>query len=95
MQVVLPPMTLATFLTSWVLDPLGVGLAVVLAGTYVVLVRRLRRGGGRWSRWRGAAFLGLGVGSLVITTCGGFAVYRSALFSVGAAQAALLTLRRP
>ena len=44
MRVVLPPMTLATFLTSWVLDPLGVGLAVVLAGTYVVLVRRLRRG---------------------------------------------------
>ncbi|MHB1490899.1 MAG: cytochrome c oxidase assembly protein [Cellulomonas sp.] len=91
----LPPLTLASFLTSWVLDPLGVGFAVVLVGTYVVLVHRVRRDGGRWSRWRGAAFLGLGVGSLVLATCGGFAVYRSALFSVGAAQAALLSAVTP
>ena len=95
MQVVPPPMTFVSFLTSWVLDPLGVGLAVALAGTYVVLVRRVRRGGVRWSRWRGAAFLGLGVGSLVLATCGGFAVYRSTLFSVGAAQAALLSAVTP
>ena len=95
MKGVLPPLTLASFLTSWVLDPLGVGLAVVLVGTYVVLVRRVRRNGGRWNRWRGAAFLGLGAGTLVLTTCGGFAVYRSALFSVGAAQAALLSAVTP
>ncbi len=95
MRGVLPPLTLATFLTSWVLDPLGAGLAVALTAGYVVLVRRVRRHGGRWSRWRGAAFLGLGVGSLVLTTCGGFAAYRSVLFSMGAVQAAVLSAVTP
>jgi putative copper resistance protein D len=90
-----PPLTAGTLMTSWVLDPLGASLAVVLTGLYVVCLVRAHRGGLRWPWLRTATFLVLGVGSLVLATCGGLAVYRSSLFWVGALQATVLSAVTP
>ena len=80
-----------TLLTFWTLDPLGATLAVALTWWYAVgLVRAHRRGAS--SPWlRTVIFMVLGIGTLVYATCGGLAVYRSSLFWVAAAQAAVLS----
>ena len=95
MGVVVPPANAATLLTSWVVDPLGVVLALALAGAYVVCVVRARRRGVAWHGLRTVAFMVLGIGSLVYATCGGLAVYRSSLFVAAAAQATVLSAVTP
>ena len=92
---VLPPLTAATALTSWVFDPLGAALALALTFGYVVAVVRVQRAGQDWHRLRTAVFLLLGIGSLVYGTCGALAVYRSTLFWVAATQAAVLSCVTP
>ncbi|MGV8978923.1 MAG: cytochrome c oxidase assembly protein [Cellulomonas sp.] len=91
----LPPLTPATLMTSWVLDPLGASLAAVLAVVYSVGLVRSRRRGVRWPWLRSVAFLVMGVGSLVLATCGWIGAYRSSLFWVGAVQATVLSAVTP
>jgi cytochrome c oxidase assembly factor CtaG len=95
MHGVLTPLTTATALTSWVFDPMGAVLALVLTFGYVVAVVRGHLRGQDWPWLRGAAFMVLGVGSLVYGTCGALAVYRSTLFWVAAMQAAVLSCVTP
>src|SRR5450759_4719203 len=95
MHGVLPPLTATTALTSWVFDPLGAALALALTFGYVVAVVRGHRRGQDWHRLRSAAFMVLGIGSLVYGTCGALAVYRSTLFWVAAMQAAVLSSVTP
>lgn len=90
-----PPLTLGTLLTSWVFDPLGAALAVALTCLYAVCLVRARRRGVKWHWLRSATFVILGIGSLVYATCGALAAYRSSLFWVAAAQAAVLSAVTP
>ena len=92
---VLPPLTPVTMLTSWMFDPLGVGLVVALAFLYAVCLVRARSLGAKWYWLRSAAFMILGIGSLAYGTCGALAVYRSSLFWVAAVQAAVLSAVTP
>jgi len=92
---VLPPLTPVTMLTSWMLDPLGVGLAVALTCVYVTCLVRARSRSVKWHWLRSVMFMVLGIGSLVYGTCGALAVYRSSLFWVAAVQAAVLSAVTP
>jgi cytochrome c oxidase assembly factor CtaG len=92
---VLAPLTPAALLSAWVFDPLGAVLAVVLLVVHVACLVRARRRGARWHRLRSASFVLLGIGSLVYATCGALAAYRSSLFWVAAAQAAVLSAVTP
>ena len=82
-------------LTSWMFDPFGAALAVLMAGLYTVCLVRARRLGARWHWRRSATFMILGVATWVYGTCGALAVYRSSLFWVAAVQAALLSAVTP
>lgn len=87
----MPTLTVWTFLSSWVFDPLGVSLAASLACLYGVLLWRVHRRGIRWSKARSTAFFIMGIAALVFATCGGLAAYRSTLFWVAAVQATALS----
>jgi cytochrome c oxidase assembly factor CtaG len=91
----LAPLTPGTMLSAWVFDPLGAALAVALILLYAACLVRARRRGARWHWLRSVAFVLMGVGSLVCATCGGLAAYRSSLFWVAAAQAAVLSAVTP
>jgi len=92
---VLPPLTAQRWLTSWVADPLGILLAVGLTAAYAVCLVAARRRGARLPWLRTVAFLLLGVGTLVVATCGVLAAYRGTLFWVAAAQVAVLSAITP
>jgi len=74
-QAALPPLTTASALTTWTLDPLAVGLAVVLAVGQVALVVRVRRRGHRCPWWRVVVSLVLGPGLLSLVSCSFAATY--------------------
>ena len=92
---VLPPLTPVTLLTSWMFDPLGAAIAMALTCFYVGALVRARRLGAPWPWLRSTAFILLGIGTLVYSTCGALAVYRSSLFWVAAVQAAILSAVTP
>ena len=91
----MPPLTAESWLTSWVADPVGIVLSVLLAAGYLTGLVRLRRRGHRWSVPRTLAFALLGLGTLVYATCGVLATYRGTLFWVAAAQATVLSAITP
>ena len=84
-----------SWVTTWVADPLGLLLAVVLTGGYAAGVLAARRRGTSWPWGRTAVYAVLGVGTLVLATCGALAAYRGTLFWVGAAQATVLSAVTP
>ena len=92
---VMPEPTPMSWVTTWVADPLGLLLAVVLTGGYAAGVLAARRRGTTWPWGRTAVYAALGVGSLVLATCGALAAYRGTLFWVGAAQATVLSAVTP
>lgn len=80
---------------SWTPD-LPVLAAVLLAGwLYLAGVRRLRRAGEPWRPGRVAAFLGGGLGVVVIATMSSVGVYQDVLFYARALQTILLLLVAP
>ena len=85
----------ADLLTRWVVSPFGTALAVALAVGYVVALRAGRSRGHRVGVLRTLAFLGLGVGSLVLATDGGLAADRGRSFVAAAAQSAVLAAITP
>ena len=91
----MPPLTAESWLTSWVADPVGIVLTVLLGAGYVAGLVRLRRRGRRWSVPRTIAFALLGLGTLVYATCGVLATYRGTLFWMAAAQATVLSAITP
>jgi putative copper resistance protein D len=91
----MPEPTPMSWGATWVADPLGLLLAVVLTGGYAAGVLAARRRGTTWPWGRTAVYVVLGVGTLVLATCGALAAYRGTLFWVGAAQATVLSAVTP
>jgi cytochrome c oxidase assembly factor CtaG len=90
-----PPLTPVRLLTEWTVDWwLVLGIAVPGA-LYVLGVITLRRRGDHWPVRRSVAFLGGGLGSLVLATMSGIGAYDTVLFSVHVVQHMILTMVTP
>lgn len=90
-----PELTVARAFTSWTFDPWAFAIVAVLAAGYLAGVRRLRRSGRSWPRARSVSFLGLGLGTLVISTMWWPGVYVGVLFYARAVQTILQLLVAP
>lgn len=88
-------LTTGRLLTSWQPDVPALLLVVALGGLYGWGVLRLRRKGEPWSPLRTAAFMLLGLGTLVVATMSALAVYDHVLFWPAAVQNILLDLVAP
>lgn len=84
------PFEVSSWLTAWRFDLVGVVLALLLLGGYTWMLVAARRRGVRWPWWRVAAYLVLGVGTLVYVTCGAVGVYRQTFLWTFAAQVAVI-----
>lgn len=91
----LPPLTARTALTVWVFDPWVALILVVLGGFYLLGVRRLTTRGDRWPAGRTLAFVGGGLGSLVLATMSSLGAYDDTLFWVHTMQHLLLAMIAP
>jgi cytochrome c oxidase assembly factor CtaG len=90
-----PELTLPRAFTEWTIDPWMLALIVILGAGYLAGVRRLRHRGQEWPAGRPVAFLGLGLGFLVIATMSWVGVYQGTLFYARAVQTILLVLVVP
>ncbi len=88
------PLGAAQLLSSWAVHPVWAVVVVGLAGGYLTVVHRLRRGSRRWPGGRTASFL-VGVVVLAVATMGWCAVYGPVLFWVEAAQVLAVLLVVP
>ncbi|MFJ9708512.1 cytochrome c oxidase assembly protein [Streptomyces sp. NPDC101234] len=88
-------LTTGRLLTSWQPDVPALLLVVALGGLYGWGVLRLRRKGEPWSPLRTAAFMLLGLGTLVVATMSALAVYDHVVFWPAAVQNILLDLVAP
>ncbi|MFH8896702.1 cytochrome c oxidase assembly protein [Streptomyces coeruleorubidus] len=93
--VYLPELTAGRLLGSWRPDVPALLLVVVLGGLYGWGVARVRGRGGSWPLARLAAFAGLGLGTIVVATMSGLAVYDRELFWPAAVQNVTLDLLAP
>lgn len=84
------PFDVSSWLTAWRFDPVGVLLAALLLGGYCWMLLAAGRRGIRWPKWRIAAYLVLGVGTLLYVTCGVVGVYRGTFLWMFAAQVAVV-----
>ncbi|MGN6412946.1 cytochrome c oxidase assembly protein [Flexivirga sp.] len=84
------PFSVTSWVTAWRFDPVGIVLALLLLAGYLWLLSAARRHGVRWPWWRVAAYLVVGVGTLVYVTCGPVGVYRQTFLWMFAAQVAVL-----
>lgn len=84
------PFVVMSWLTAWRFDIVGVVLALLLLGAYTWMLLAARRRGVRWPWWRVAAYVVLGVGTLVYVTCGAVGVYRQTFLWTFAAQVAVI-----
>ena len=90
-----PPLTPVRLLTEWTVD-WWLLLGIAVPGTlYVLGVITLRRRGDHWPVRRSAAFLGGGLGSVVLATMSGIGAYDTVLFSVHVVQHMILTMVTP
>ncbi len=90
-----PQLTLPRAIASWTFDPWAFGIVAVLGAGYLAAVRRVRRSGQPWPVARLVAFLGIGLGALVIATMWWTGAYSGVLFYARAAQTILLLLLTP
>jgi putative copper resistance protein D len=91
----LPPLTPARLLTEWEPSLLPLAGALAAGGLYLWGVHRLRARGDRWSRWRTTFFVGLGLGSFLVATTSGLAVYDTTLLWVHMVQHMVLGMIVP
>ncbi len=66
--------------------------AVLLGGLYLFGVSRLRERGDRWPVGRTVAFVGLGLGTVLLATTSGLAAYDESLFGAHMVQHMLLSM---
>ena len=90
----LPPFGPATAFTVWRLDAAAAVGLLVSAGLYAWGVRRLRRRGRAWSRWRSVSFF-TGIAALAVATQSSLGAYDDALFSVHVTQHLVLSMVGP
>ena len=91
----LPELTGGSFLGTWQPDPAAIALVALFGGAYAWGVVRLRRSGERWPLARTAAFIVVGLGTIVFATTSALAVYDKVLFWPAAVQNVLLDLIAP
>lgn len=91
----LPPLTWDEVWTTWVFEPLPAIAVALAAGLYMYGVGRLSARGVRWPVGRTLAFIGMGLGSIVVATQSFLAAYDTTLFWVHMAQHMLLTMWAP
>jgi putative copper resistance protein D len=90
-----PALTFERVFTAWTLELVPLLLIALTAGLYLAGVAALRRRGDRWSAWRSASFLVLGLGSLVVATQSSLATYDTTLISMHMVQHMLLSMVAP
>lgn len=90
-----PAMTPLRMLTAWTFEPAPAFAVVVVAAAYAYGVHRLRARGDRWSRGRSVAFLGGGLGTIVVATQSALGTYDTTLLSVHMVQHMLLNMIAP
>jgi cytochrome c oxidase assembly factor CtaG len=90
-----PRLTLPGAFTEWKADPAMITFIAVLGVVYLGAVYRARKRGADWKVGRTIAFVGLGLGFLVIATMSWVGVYQNILFYARATQTVLLVLLAP
>ena len=90
-----PELTVGRLLSSWQADLPALLVVLLLGAAYGWGVLRLRRRGEGWPVARIAAFVVLGLGTLVVATMSALAVYDRVLFWPAAVQNILLDLVAP
>jgi len=80
----LPPLTVASGLTTWTLDPVALAVVLVAGAVYVAGLRQMR-GRQAWSLWRTVSFTG-GLLTIVAVTLAGVGAYSHTLFATYAVQ---------
>jgi cytochrome c oxidase assembly factor CtaG len=90
-----PELTWQTLLTGWTFAWIPALLVVASGTAYLVGVRRMYARGDGWSPWRTLAFVGGGLGSLVIATQSGLASYDTTLLWVHMVQHMILAMVAP
>jgi putative copper resistance protein D len=91
----LPRFTLGRVFTEWELVSWATLLIAVTTGLYVWGVVRLHRRGDHWPVGRTLSFVGVGMGSAVLATVSGLAVYDDTLLSVHMVQHMILAMVVP
>ena len=91
----LPRLTPVRLLTEWEPSLLPLAGALAAGGLYLWGVHRLRARGDRWSRWRTVFFVGLGLGTFLVATTSGLAVYDTTLLWVHMVQHMVLGMVVP
>ncbi|HVT65940.1 MAG TPA: cytochrome c oxidase assembly protein [Mycobacteriales bacterium] len=89
----LPPLTVSRFFGTWDMDPWIATACALVLGAYLLAVRRVRRQGDAWPVVRVVAFVGLGLGLVVVATMSSLAVYsRVLLWPMALRVTVLLTI---
>ena len=91
----LPPLTWSALFSSWTFDPLPAALIAATTLAYLAGVRSLRRRGDSWHWGRVVAFVGGGMGTLLIATQSALATYDLTLLSAHMVQHMLLAMIAP
>ncbi len=91
----LPRFTLGRVFTEWDLVSWATVLILLSTGLYLWGVLRLRRRGDRWPVGRTVSFVVVGMGSAVLATVSGVAVYDDTLLSVHMVQHMILAMVVP
>ncbi len=93
-----PPVHLHRLLSAWQVGAwapdLALGWMVVVGAAYWAGVRRLRRRGRAWSRWRSGAFAA-GLLALLVAADSGLASYDDSVFTLHIAQHLLIMMVAP
>ena len=92
---VLPAFGPLSVLTQTRPEPVPLLLVLVLGGLYLWGVARLRARGDTWAPGRTFAFVGLGLGTLLVAMTSGLAAYDDSLFAVHMVQHMLLAMVAP
>jgi cytochrome c oxidase assembly factor CtaG len=90
-----PPLTGGRFLTAWQADPVILVVVLVTAAAYLWAGSRLRRRGDNWSVGRDVAFVGGGLGTIVLATQWWPGVYDDTLFWAHMVQHMALSMVAP
>jgi cytochrome c oxidase assembly factor CtaG len=81
--------------TAWTLDPVMLGLCVLVGAVYVAGVLNSRRQGVTWPLPRSLSFVVGGLGSVALVSCSFVEVYADSLFWVRVVQLSMLFLFAP